>query len=79
VRGIRVDEQTAVAQLRLNVEELAALRDKLHQGYMPPVGDMFTDFVLGCQLLGLRAQNYQPDLPTLTSAPDLGYVRASAR
>lgn len=68
-RGIRVDEQTASAQVRVNVEELEASRDKLHQGYfLVPVGDMFTDFVLGYQLLGLRAQNYQPDLNTDAAA-----------
>ena len=68
-RGIRIDEQTASAQVRVNVEELEASRDKLHQGYaITPVGDMFTDFVLGYQLLGLHAQNYTPDLNTDAAA-----------
>jgi hypothetical protein len=68
-RGIRIDEQTASAQVRVNVEELEAARDKLHQGYyLVHVGDNFTDFVLGYQLLGLHAQNYKPDLNTDAAA-----------
>jgi hypothetical protein len=63
-RGIRVDEQTAAAQVRINVEELQSIREKLHQGYMFKVGDTFGDFILGYQLLGLHAQNYQSDLNT---------------
>jgi hypothetical protein len=66
--GIRIDEQTASAQVRFNVEELAAMRNKLHQGYLFEVGDMFSDFVLGYQLLGLHAENYKPDLNTDAAA-----------
>jgi len=63
-RGVRVDEETAATQVRVNSEELAATRDKMHQGYAFQVGDNFTDFVLSYQLLGLHAHNYQPDLST---------------
>ena len=63
-RGLRIDEATASAQMRVNVEELESLRDKMHQGYLFRVGDNFTDFVLAYQLLGLAAQNYRPDLNT---------------
>jgi hypothetical protein len=64
-RGIRVDEEKSSAQVRVNVEELEARRDRLHQGYYTrAVGDMFSDFILGYQLVGLHAQNCQPDLNT---------------
>jgi hypothetical protein len=48
-RGIRIDEPAASGQVRINVEELEALRDKMHQGYVFQVGDTFTDFVPGYQ------------------------------
>lgn len=64
-RGVPIDEQTASTQVRANIEELTVGRDKLHQGfYAVPVGDFFADFILGYQLVGLHAQNYQPDLNT---------------
>jgi ankyrin repeat protein len=63
-RGIHVDEENASAQVRVNVQELETFRDRMHQGYSFKVGDNFTDFVLSYQLLGLHAQNYQPDLNT---------------
>ena len=63
-RGLRIDEQIASTQVRVNVEELAAMRDRMHQGYLFQVGDFFTDFVLGYQLVGLHAQDYKPDLNT---------------
>jgi ankyrin repeat protein len=67
-RGIRIDEQTASAEVRINVEQLVSLRDKMHQGYFSEVGDNFTDFLLGYQLLGLHAENYKPDLNTDAAA-----------
>lgn len=67
-RGVQVDEEGAAAQVRFNVQELEASRDKLHQGYLFPVGDNFTDFILGYQLIGLHAQNHQPDLNTDAAA-----------
>ena len=64
-RGLRVNEENASAQVRVNLEELQARRDKLHQGfYAQAVGDFFSDFILGYQLVGLHAQNCQPDLNT---------------
>jgi ankyrin repeat protein len=64
-RGLRVDEEKASGQVRVNLEELSARRDKLHQGYYAQaVGDFFSDFILGYQLVGLHAQNCQPDLNT---------------
>ena len=67
-RGLRIDEQTAAAQVRFNVQALEALRDKMHQGYVFAVGDTFSDFVLGYQLVGLHAENYKPDLNTDAAA-----------
>jgi hypothetical protein len=67
-RGFRIDEPTASAQLQFNAEALEALRDRMHQGYVFPEGDTFTDFVLGYQLLGLHAENYKPDLNTDAAA-----------
>ena len=68
-RGIRVDDETAATQVRVNIEQLAADRDKLHQGYnFVQVGDNFGDFVLAYQLLGLHAQDYQADLNTDAAA-----------
>ena len=68
-RGFRIDEQLSATQVRVNTEELQARRDKMRQGYYAiPVGDMFSDFILGYQLVGLHAQNYQPDLNTDAAA-----------
>jgi ankyrin repeat protein len=67
-RGIRVDEEMASTQVLVNEQELETGRDKMHQGYLFQVGDNFTDFVLGYQLLGLYAQNYQADLNTDAAA-----------
>jgi len=67
-RGFQIDEPIASAQLRFNVEVLESLRDRMHQGYVVPEGDIFTDFVLGYQLLGLHAENYKPDLNTDAAA-----------
>jgi hypothetical protein len=63
-RGFRIDEPTAAAQVKVNIEELEAIREKMHQGFMFKVGDMFGDFILGYQLLGLYSQSYKPDLNT---------------
>jgi ankyrin repeat protein len=67
-RGFRIDEQTASGQVRVNVEQLASLRDKMHQGYVFAEGDMISDFILGYQLLGLHAENYKADLNTDAAA-----------
>jgi ankyrin repeat protein len=67
-RGFRIDETTASAQVRFNAEALEAFRDKMHQGYVIPEGDFFSDFILGYELLGLHAENYKPDLNTDAAA-----------
>lgn len=68
-RGLRIDEQLAATQVRVNIEEMQARRDKLRQGYyVARVGDMFSDFILGYQLVGLHAQNRPADLNTDAAA-----------
>jgi len=67
-RGLRIDEQTAAAQVRFNVQALEGLRDKMHQGYVFAVADTFSDFVVGYALLGLHAESYQADLNTDAAA-----------
>ena len=63
-RGFQIDEITASAQVRANVLALDKLRDRLHQGFMFPVGDNFSDGILSFILLGLHAENHQPDVNT---------------
>ncbi len=67
-RGLRIDEPTAAAQVRFNVQALEALRDKMHQGYVFATADTFSDFVVAYALLGLHAENYQADLNTDAAA-----------
>lgn len=64
-RGFRIDTAGAQAHVAFNGEQLTASRDRLHEGYyVTPVGDMFSDFTLGYQLVGLHAQGRQPDMNT---------------
>ena len=68
-RGFHLDEPTAAAQVRFNVEALEAKRDRLRQGYMiSEVGDMFSDFVVSYVLVGLHAEHHKPDLNTDAAA-----------
>ena len=62
--GFRIDEQTAAAQVKVNVLALEKSRQTLYQGFNTPVGDNFGDFLLGYVLAGLNAEHYQPDLNT---------------
>lgn len=62
--GLRVDEKISAEQVQYNIKTLIALRDKMHQGYMFQAGDMFTDFLLAYQLVGLHAEKYKPDINT---------------
>jgi hypothetical protein len=67
-RGFEPDEKTASAQARVNVSILEKNRDKLHEGYLFAVGDNFSDNILAYLLLGLHAENYEPDLNTDVAA-----------
>jgi ankyrin repeat protein len=63
-RGIRIDEQIASTQVRANALALEKLRDRLHQGFMFPTEDNFSEVILAYMLIGLNAENYKPDLNT---------------
>ena len=63
-RGFRIDEQTAAAQVRANVQALEKLRDRMHQGFVFPTADNFSDGILSYILLGLNAEHYTPDINT---------------
>jgi ankyrin repeat protein len=63
-RGLRIDEQIASAQVRANVRALEKLRDRLHQGFVFPAGDNFSEGILNYILIGLNAENYKPDINT---------------
>jgi len=67
-RGLRIDEQTATAQVRANVLALETLRDRLHQGFMLPIKDNFSQDLAAYILIGLNAENYKPDLNTDAAA-----------
>jgi ankyrin repeat protein len=67
-KGFQIDEQTASAQVRANVETLEKLRDRMHQGFMFPVADNFSDGILSYILLGLKAENYKADINTDAAA-----------
>jgi hypothetical protein len=67
-RGIRIDEQTASSTVRANVQKLEQLRDRMHQGYMFPTGDNFSEGILAYMLLGLNAEHYTPDINTDAAA-----------
>jgi hypothetical protein len=62
--GFRVDEAIATQQLKANVANLDKNRERLYQGFLFPVGDMFGPFILGYILNGLAGERYEPDLTT---------------
>ena len=63
-QGMRVDETTATAQVKANVEFLGHVREILHQGFLIPVGDYFSENMMGYILMGLSAEGYKGDLST---------------
>ena len=63
-KGFTVDEQIAATQLKTNAESLQKLRDRFHQGLMLPVGDNFSESVLGYMLMAMNAEHYKSDLNT---------------
>ncbi|HZQ42498.1 MAG TPA: ankyrin repeat domain-containing protein [Acidobacteriaceae bacterium] len=67
-KGFTVDEKVASAQVKVNVEMLSHTRDILHQGVLVPVGDNFSESVVGYMLMGLHAEGYKPDLDTDNAA-----------
>ena len=67
-RGFRIDEQSDAAQVQANVDVLAKLRDRLHQGFIVPTEDNFSEGILAYQLMGLHAEGYKHDINTDTAA-----------
>jgi ankyrin repeat protein len=67
-RGFEVDEKTDAGQVKLNVEVMEKLRDRLRQGSIVPVGDVFGDGVMAYVLLGLHEEGYKADINTDTVA-----------
>jgi ankyrin repeat protein len=67
-RGFRIDEETASAQVRTNVQALEKLRDRMHQGFVFPVGDNFSEDIVSYMLIGLNAENYKRDVNTDAAA-----------
>jgi ankyrin repeat protein len=67
-RGFRIDEKSDAAQVQANGEVLAKLRDRLHQGFVLPVEDNFTEGILAYQLMGLHAEGFRPNIDTDTAA-----------
>ena len=67
-RGIRIDEKTASTQLQANAGTLEKTRDMLHQGFLVPVQDNFSENVVAYILLGLHAEGYKADLNTDAAA-----------
>jgi ankyrin repeat protein/mono/diheme cytochrome c family protein len=70
-KGFEVDERAAAAALKANAENLMKLRDRMHQGFVIPVGDSFSEGILGYILLGLKAEGYKADLNTDAAAMDI--------
>jgi hypothetical protein len=62
--GFQIDEKVAAAQVRVNVAGLEKIRDRMYQGFLLPVGDNFSEGVLGYMLLGLAAEHYKSDINT---------------
>src|SRR5258708_3130652 len=58
-RGFRVDETTASTQVQVNVGMLEKTRDLLHQGFLLPTQDNFSENVVADILLGLYAEGYK--------------------
>jgi ankyrin repeat protein len=66
--GFQIDEKTDALQVKANGEVLAKIRDRMHQGFIVPTEDTFSEGVLAYQLMGLAAEGYKPDLNTDTAA-----------
>lgn len=67
-KGLAVDERIASEQVKVNVDSLAKTRDFLHQNFLIPVGDNFSEAVESYVLMGLNAEGYKPDLDTDAAA-----------
>ncbi|MGA8741244.1 MAG: ankyrin repeat domain-containing protein [Terracidiphilus sp.] len=66
-RGFNIDERSDAAQVQANADVLTKLRDRLHQGFVVPTEDNFSEGILAYQLMGLHDEGYKPDLNTDTA------------
>jgi hypothetical protein len=67
-RGLSADDSMAAAQVQVNSDWLRRTRDRLHQGFMLPVEDNFSESVVGYVLIGLQAEGHEADLDTDAAA-----------
>lgn len=67
-KSLTVDETMAKAAVKMNVDMLTRTRDVLHQGFLVPVGDNFSENVESYVLIGLHAEGHKADLNTDTAA-----------
>ena len=67
-QGFQIDEKIAAAQVKVNVEGLEKIRDRMYQGFLLPVGDNFSEGVVAYMLLGLAAEHYKADINTDAAA-----------
>jgi hypothetical protein len=70
-KGIPVDETIAAAQVKANAQVFHDSRDPLLQGDIAPVGDNFSENVIGFALWALDAEHYQGDLGTDAGVQEL--------
>ncbi len=66
--GFQIDEKIDTAQVQANADVLVKIRDRMHQGFIVPTEDVFSEGILAYQLMGLAAEGYKPDLNTDTAA-----------
>jgi hypothetical protein len=72
-QGFQIDEKIAATQVQANVEALQKTRDRMHQGFLLPVEDNFSEGILAYILLGLNAEGYKPDLNTDAAAMQIRF------
>jgi Squalene-hopene cyclase C-terminal domain/Prenyltransferase and squalene oxidase repeat len=63
-QGFHIDEKVEAEQVKVNVENLENSRDDLHEGFLVPAVDYFSEGIVGYMLMGLAAEGYKADLNT---------------
>ena len=51
-QGLHIDEKVDAEQVKVNVDNLEKSRDLIHQGWLVPVEDVFSDGVFAYMLMG---------------------------
>jgi ankyrin repeat protein len=70
-KNIPIDETTAAESVKVNADSLATSRDLLHQGFLIPLEDTFSENILGYMLIALGAEGFKPNLDTDATAMEL--------